>query len=111
LGLGFDLYSAWWGQSFVSELHRISEQAEKKLKVRQGSSVDFTLDRAAIQKASNKATEPVQNGTEAANDTSGDAAKKPQPTIVDNYITETPPKSPHVSADTDGVDGRRENTI
>jgi trehalose 6-phosphate synthase len=29
--------SAWWGQSFVSELTRISEQAEKKLRVRRGS--------------------------------------------------------------------------
>lgn len=30
-------HSAWWGESFVNELLRISEQAEKKLKVRQGS--------------------------------------------------------------------------
>lgn len=29
--------SAWWGQSFVTELTRISEQAEKKLRVRRGS--------------------------------------------------------------------------
>lgn len=35
------MFSVWWGQSFVAELHRISEQAEKKLKVRKGSSVDF----------------------------------------------------------------------
>jgi hypothetical protein len=35
------MFSAWWGQSFVAELHRISEQAEKKLRVRKGSSVDF----------------------------------------------------------------------
>nr|POF14960.1 alpha,alpha-trehalose-phosphate synthase [udp-forming] 1 [Quercus suber] len=32
--------SAWWGQSFVSELTRISEQAEKKLKVRRQSLMD-----------------------------------------------------------------------
>lgn len=32
--------SAWWGESFVSELTRISEQAEKKLKVRQSSVVE-----------------------------------------------------------------------
>lgn len=29
--------SAWWGESFVTELTRISEQAEKKLKVRRQS--------------------------------------------------------------------------
>ncbi len=29
--------SAWWGQSFVSELRRISERAENKLKVRRDS--------------------------------------------------------------------------
>lgn len=33
-------YSAWWGQSFVSELTRISEQAEKKLNMRRGSLLD-----------------------------------------------------------------------
>ncbi|KAK7727471.1 Trehalose-6-P synthase/phosphatase complex synthase subunit [Botryosphaeria dothidea] len=32
--------SAWWGQSFVSELTRISEQAEKKLNMRRGSLLD-----------------------------------------------------------------------
>lgn len=32
--------SAWWGESFVSELTRISEQAEKKLKVRQSNVLD-----------------------------------------------------------------------
>ncbi|KAK5115709.1 hypothetical protein LTR62_000798 [Meristemomyces frigidus] len=32
--------SAWWGQSFVSELTKISEQAEKKLKVRKQSILD-----------------------------------------------------------------------
>ncbi|QIW95983.1 hypothetical protein AMS68_001501 [Peltaster fructicola] len=32
--------SAWWGESFVSELTRISEQAEKKLKVRRQSLMD-----------------------------------------------------------------------
>lgn len=32
--------SAWWGESFVSELTRISEQAEKKLKVRRQSIMD-----------------------------------------------------------------------
>jgi trehalose 6-phosphate synthase len=29
--------SAWWGESFVNELTRISEQAEKKLKVKQSA--------------------------------------------------------------------------
>lgn len=32
--------SAWWGESFVSELTRISEQAEKKLKVRRQTLMD-----------------------------------------------------------------------
>ena len=32
--------SAWWGESFVAELTRISEQAEKKLKVRRQSLLD-----------------------------------------------------------------------
>lgn len=32
--------SAWWGESFVSELTRISEAAEKKLKVRRESLMD-----------------------------------------------------------------------
>lgn len=32
--------SAWWGESFVSELTRISEQAEKKLRVRRQSLMD-----------------------------------------------------------------------
>ncbi|KAK8206670.1 Trehalose-6-P synthase/phosphatase complex synthase subunit [Zalaria obscura] len=32
--------SAWWGESFVNELTRISEQAEKKLKVRRQSVLD-----------------------------------------------------------------------
>lgn len=32
--------SAWWGESFVSELTRISEQAERKLKVRKQSLMD-----------------------------------------------------------------------
>ena len=27
-----DCYSAWWGQSFVTELNRISIQADKKMK-------------------------------------------------------------------------------
>ena len=31
--------SAWWGESFVAELTKISEQAEKKLKVRRQSSI------------------------------------------------------------------------
>lgn len=31
--------SAWWGMSFVNELTRISAQADKKLRVRRGSSV------------------------------------------------------------------------
>ncbi|KAF2493768.1 alpha,alpha-trehalose-phosphate synthase [Lophium mytilinum] len=34
--------SAWWGQSFVRELTRISEHAESKLKVRRGSTFDST---------------------------------------------------------------------
>lgn len=32
--------SAWWGQSFVAELTRISEQAEQKLRVRRQSLMD-----------------------------------------------------------------------
>ncbi|GIZ48950.1 hypothetical protein CKM354_001199300 [Cercospora kikuchii] len=32
--------SAWWGESFVTELTRISEQAEKKLRVRRTSTLD-----------------------------------------------------------------------
>ena len=32
--------SAWWGESFVTELTRISEQAEKKLRVRRQSLID-----------------------------------------------------------------------
>ncbi|KAF2211258.1 glycosyltransferase family 20 protein [Cercospora zeae-maydis SCOH1-5] len=32
--------SAWWGESFVTELTRISEQAEKKLRVRRTSNLD-----------------------------------------------------------------------
>ncbi|KAK4992906.1 Trehalose-6-P synthase/phosphatase complex synthase subunit [Elasticomyces elasticus] len=36
--------SAWWGESFVNELTRISEQAERKLRVRRSSGrVDPTL--------------------------------------------------------------------
>ena len=31
--------SAWWGESFVTELTRISEQAEKKLRVRRSSAI------------------------------------------------------------------------
>lgn len=38
--------SAWWGESFVSELNRISEQAEKKLKVRHAS-IDSTRPSAS----------------------------------------------------------------
>ena len=34
--------SAWWGKSFVNELIRISEQTEKKLKVKRGSIVDIS---------------------------------------------------------------------
>lgn len=32
--------SSWWGESFVNELTRISEQAEKKLKVRRESTFE-----------------------------------------------------------------------
>ncbi|KAI7537372.1 hypothetical protein KC331_g10960, partial [Hortaea werneckii] len=32
--------SAWWGETFVTELTRISEQAEQKLKVRRQSLMD-----------------------------------------------------------------------
>lgn len=34
------IYSAWWGESFVNELTRISEQAQRKLKIRRGSVLD-----------------------------------------------------------------------
>jgi len=36
--------SAWWGESFVNELTRISEQAEKKLQVRRESSIEGSTD-------------------------------------------------------------------
>ncbi|KAF1356635.1 glycosyl transferase [Delphinella strobiligena] len=36
--------SAWWGESFVNELTRISEQAEKKLQVRRESTVGKSAD-------------------------------------------------------------------
>lgn len=32
--------SAWWGESFVNELSRISEQAQGKVKIRRGSVLD-----------------------------------------------------------------------
>ena len=33
-------YSAFWGQSFVAELTRISEHGEKKIRMRQHSAVN-----------------------------------------------------------------------
>lgn len=40
--------SSWWGESFVTELTRISEQAEKKLRVRRQSQMDPELLARAI---------------------------------------------------------------
>lgn len=37
------LESAWWGESFVNELTRISEQAEKKLRIRRQSEYEMTV--------------------------------------------------------------------
>jgi trehalose 6-phosphate synthase len=47
--------SAFWGQSFVAELTRISAQGEKKLKARRAS-----LVRPSTQGSMAQTTEPVQ---------------------------------------------------
>lgn len=55
--------SAWWGESFVSELTRISEQAEKKLKVRRQSVMDPAStagDTAQPEGISRKSDHPSQ---------------------------------------------------
>jgi len=45
LEMGADkIHSAWWGESFVNELTRISEQAEKKLQVRHESNIEGSTD-------------------------------------------------------------------
>ncbi|KAK0891429.1 Trehalose-6-P synthase/phosphatase complex synthase subunit [Friedmanniomyces endolithicus] len=43
--------SAWWGESFVAELSKISDQAEKKLKVRRESTVNPAAKKAALTEA------------------------------------------------------------
>ena len=46
--------SAWWGESFVSELTRISEQAESKLQVRREPTlVEDSKDTPADEATSN----------------------------------------------------------
>ncbi|GAB7346673.1 hypothetical protein MBLNU459_g1798t2 [Dothideomycetes sp. NU459] len=47
--------SAWWGESFVNELTRISEQAEKKLKVRRQSEFEKKIDEPQNESASQTA--------------------------------------------------------
>lgn len=79
--------SAWWGQSFVAELHRISEQAEKKLKVRKGSSVDF-------------AERPTEITSENASAAPADGDKAPEKSalkrtiLLDKPVSESPSGTP-----------------
>ncbi|KAK8170175.1 glycosyl transferase [Phyllosticta citrichinensis] len=47
--------SAWWGKSFVNELNRISEQAEKKLNVRRGSILDVPTNNDDVGTSSTSA--------------------------------------------------------
>jgi trehalose 6-phosphate synthase len=52
--------SAWWGESFVNELTRISEQAEKKIKVKHQAlmgkdSVEETTSNSTAQHSTNTA--------------------------------------------------------
>lgn len=48
--------SAWWGESFVTELTRISEQAEKKLKVRQQLQSPTSLENGTAGQDEDEAT-------------------------------------------------------
>lgn len=67
--------SAWWGECFVSELTRISEQAEKKLRVRRESMMDpaSTASGKDQPEASKKSSSPaVVNGV---SDRQGGASK------------------------------------
>ncbi|CAK4004427.1 glycosyltransferase family 20 [Lecanosticta acicola] len=56
--------SAWWGESFVSELTRISEQAEHKLKVRRQSLMDpaNTVEKNGEGAQSSSQQQQVANG-------------------------------------------------
>lgn len=55
------LDSAWWGESFVNELTRISEQAEKKLRVRRQSEFEKT-----VEEPSNDSSLKVEDGSNAS---------------------------------------------
>ena len=55
--------SAWWGESFVTELTRISEQAERKLKVRrQSQAVMEELEREARGRSGRGSMLPLEDG-------------------------------------------------
>ncbi|KAG9521423.1 glycosyl transferase, partial [Aureobasidium melanogenum] len=59
--------SAWWGESFVNELTRISEQAEKKLKVKQsqldGKVHEETTQQSTATQDNEEPSSGVNSGT------------------------------------------------
>lgn len=52
--------SAWWGESFVNELTRISEQAEKKLQLRRQSALEKEGEEGAEDKSEVAGSETVK---------------------------------------------------
>lgn len=67
--------SAWWGESFVNELTRISEQAERKLKVRRGSILEGKLSSPIAEAAPRPSTAPMPDRTKV---TDKESANEPQ---------------------------------
>ncbi|CAD0094704.1 unnamed protein product [Aureobasidium mustum] len=60
--------SAWWGESFVNELTRISEQAEKKIKVKQ-SQLDGKMHEETTQQSTATQNEDTGSGVNSGTST------------------------------------------
>lgn len=70
--------SAWWGESFVTELTRISEQAERKLRVRRQSALE-AVDSASHFHGSHLPNESAINGSLDEDEEDGEGGEKYEP--------------------------------
>ncbi|KAF2735422.1 glycosyl transferase [Polyplosphaeria fusca] len=81
--------SAWWGQTFVKELTRISEQAERKLKIRRASLREISVSSPISPVHARPSTAPMPVVADkiieevSTND-------KPKESLTDNTITQEP---------------------
>ncbi|KAE9966545.1 hypothetical protein BLS_006935 [Venturia inaequalis] len=93
--------SSWWGQTFVTEMVRMTEQTEKKLSIRSGSKVAFA-DKESAASTEEKANEPtggltvtdghlVSSSSASDSPTSGgEANEKPVVTSPESPVKEAP---------------------